>query len=279
MPTFEQSAKRFDVILWEEYTNKYYKLNRWGVKEYVDIGGLNPINFVKEAAKRTVGFFTGRDGPGPQMRKVLEEDGNIKINEAWVSRKPVFAKLEALATLVSNSEYDRAKEELNYDKMFHLSLVVHLENDKYFKIEKNEEVEISQDGGPPQNKGEHEKVMPVPGISNQDLTMNDLINRGEQAAGKSDFWSYDPVTNNCQVFVQTLLKASGLLTSQLNNFIIQNVAAVFKTLPSWSQTIVNNLPNFKKRLNILFRGVGRYHTNEQMHEIIGGNISKLKANL
>lgn len=279
----QKSARRYDTIWWCEYTNRYYKFDRYGNKHYLqqDLeGGANPITVVKEVFKRGKAFIMGRDGPGPALRQVLATDGDIRILNMYVCRDPIFSNLDHLAGLVSNGEYDKAKEELSYDKMFHLCLKVHLENGKYYKLEKNEEVEAKQAGtfNPKDLEGESKdvKCKKVP-LENKTVTMNDLINKGEESVGKHTFWSYDPVTNNCQHFIKIILSANGLLNSDLEKFILQNVAQVFKSLPGWTQKLVKVAPNFKQRLNILFRGVGKHHSTEECHEIMGGNLMKLQS--
>jgi hypothetical protein len=55
------------------------------------------------------------------------------------------------------------------------------------------------------------------------ITLQQFIKNGIDAFGTvKEFVRYDPVTNNCQRFISTLLKASAMLTPELSKFINQD---------------------------------------------------------
>jgi hypothetical protein len=286
--TQQDISKNNIIILKDVGSPYYYYLNRHGLRVYLGIEnplleavsenvGGGPLDVLKDVASRVKHFITGREGPSPSLREIISSYGDKKIINMYVCREPIFSELEKIASWLSNGNYDKVKKNLYYDKMFHLFINLELEDGTYIKFEKNEEIHAEKTGTfeKSQLSGEGSKCKIVD-LHGKDITLNDLIKKGEELQGKSKFWNYDAVTDNCQVFVASVIKANNLLTSDLNNFIMQNVAEVFKTLPYWSQKITKLLPKLKARLNILFKGVGKIKDHAKIHAIMGGNLNYLK---
>lgn len=265
-----------------------YRLTAGGRKVYLKNGGgpldflKKGVSFVSEGVKRAKAAIAGpRTGPGPDMRKLLAEYGDKKITDFYVCRTPIFNNLSKIANFLSAGDYDKAKKLLHYDDMYHLYTIIVLEDGTKLKLEKNEEPELKKvsENEIKNIETEGTQCKRVNGIDGKTLTINDLIKNGETVSGKNKFYVYDIVDANCQLFVMDLLKGSNLLTSELDNFIMQNVSEVLKTLPSWSQKVARLLPNIKSQLNILFKGVGRRRDLRHIYRIMGGNIKILELGL
>ena len=112
----------------------------------------------------------------------------------------------------------------SYDRMFHLFMVIKLSSGECFKIEKNHVVEIGKTSWEQDGKG-LEEVSGEAGV-----TLNQMVSGAEKLVGPSKLWVYDARTQNCQFFIQWLLKGCGRWTPELQKFVMQNAAGVLKDL-------------------------------------------------
>jgi hypothetical protein len=87
-------------------------------------------------------------------------------------------------------------------------------------------------------------------------TINEFIDKGHQLMGDPDFTDYDVVTNNCQRFVTSCLKANGLLTHDLSKFINQDVQSIYDQLPWYSKAVTDFATDLEARLDRLIEGEG-----------------------
>ncbi len=83
-----------------------------------------------------------RLGPSPQIRDFIQKYGNNNIVFMNVCREPIQEYILKAANLITLGGFNKKKIELNYDKLFHLYLLISLENNVNFKLEKNEIVQI-----------------------------------------------------------------------------------------------------------------------------------------
>jgi hypothetical protein len=69
------------------------------------------------------------------------------------------------------------------------------------------------------------------------LTINSMMEKTRAMLGDDVFYSYDLFTNNCCLFVMSVLKANGLLDSASERFVNQDIAGLGKKMPGWSSTV------------------------------------------
>ena len=130
--------------------------------------------------------------------------------------------------LLSRDRYKDALERKGYDDLFHLSLVLDLSDGSRVILEKNETVQLKRYVNRPDTTA---MQAGKPGCS-----LYEFVQKGVDYQGAS-FWEYDPVSNNCQSLVATLLNANGLMTPALRDFVLQDVKSIFDAMPPWLETI------------------------------------------
>jgi hypothetical protein len=204
------------------------------------------------------GFIVGRTIAPYQVRKTLKEVGDITIVSMTVCRVPLNHSAQKLAQIVSRGKYKQRIKELGYDDIYHLFVLVKLENGDYYRLEKRHVVVISL--GDSLTKGElpNSQCIPVQ-LGNNQITMNDLIVKGEALSGPNNFWIYRLLSTNCQNFVLTILKANNLLTPEIEKFVTQDALEVAKTIPSIWNYLAQTFNDIEARLDILKHGYGRTH--------------------
>src|SRR5665647_521359 len=146
-------------------------------------------------------FGPVRKQASPSIRKFTETNGDAKITKIVVCRQPVTPAIERLASVISAGRWDANKKRLQYDKMWHLFLIMTLDNGKVFKLEKNKFPEITMTA----TTGNDIVDAPTP----KSITWRDMLAGAESAAGGPEkLWVYDAITQNCQYLARAVLKAA-----------------------------------------------------------------------
>ena len=191
-----------------------------------------------------------RIGPSPQIREFLLQYGLYNIIFINVCRKPVQEYILKAAEIISLGEFNKKRVELNYDKLFHLYLLLTLRyNDDiiYIKLEKNKVVQIKKI-----ILVNDKDCMLIEVLLNYSMNLNTFINNGIKLQG-SNFWIYDSIHLNCQNFVNTLLRANSLGNEKIYNFVEQNVdELVVKPV----QKIFRFVTDLAARIDIIKYGFG-----------------------
>lgn len=187
--------------------------------------------------KRTAGKLP------PSSRKLLEKIGNEKIESLTLERTPILGWFN----LITFGRFYKFIHKLHYDHMFHLSLVI---NGKY-RLEKTQVVRIY-----PVTPLKDVETMKVPIPEQYDATINDMINITRDYMGPDKFSNYNVADNNCQIFLDSVLKANGLSTPETHKFISQDVQTVIKNYPG-AKKIITALTNTAAIWNRLVEGEGK----------------------
>ena len=180
----------------------------------------------KRIGKRVKVAFRGRDKLPLSSRKTLDVYGDDDITEMFVVRRPIMPVIEKTFKLFAGN-YEEIKKNLGYDALQHLSLNVRTDKG-LFRIEKlgDDDIKVQKVQSSP---GERMDV----NFNNRILTMNEMLRKTEASMG-SKFLPYDSQNNNCQVFVNSILRANNLLTPDLSSFINQDIERLYKELKGGS---------------------------------------------
>lgn len=165
------------------------------------------------------GFFDIKLDYSNASKAILEKYGNQIIKKMRVSREPLSSKIQVALRLVNN------KAGNIYDTLFHLSLIVTLDK-RDIMIEKNEVIDLKDDF---KMKSTME-LMDVP-LHNKQITLEELLQKTLNGMGLEKYHEYNAWTNNCQIYIDNILKFNQLLTPRLHTFIYQDLDEIIKTTP------------------------------------------------
>lgn len=161
--------------------------------------------------------------------KTLQQVGDIPISSPLVIiRTPLNKYLTHALNFISLGKVKELQKKYNYDKLFHLSVIVVVGGHKII-VEKNEVVHV----GPLQDKdiNNETEFFHINFKPNVDLTLNNMLSRTKEIMGHHLFYSYSALgNNNCQDFIRNFLNSSDLLTPQASNFIFQNMTSLVNDL-------------------------------------------------
>jgi len=182
----------------------------------------------------------------PSVKEYLRKYGDEVISKATIVRNPVQKLLTGAMNAVSLGSFGKKFGRLPYDDLFHLQLWVTTPSG-VFGIEKNEVITMTFNPKPAQNAEFKEVSVPA------DLTMNKLMLGSEKIQG--DKWTrYDAYNNNCQDFVMSLLKGSGMGNEGDYQFVKQDTDSLFKN-DSFLRKFARNLTNIGASVSTAFSGV------------------------
>jgi hypothetical protein len=234
-------------------------------------------------------FFSGmkaavtgkrRQDFSPESRKVLATFGHREIKSLKVIRTPVRTPIRKLLNAISLGSFDKEWNKLDYDQMYHLSLVA-------------EVVETgSSRGGPgrlgaaPMKQIQFEKnlVLRVDSTINttaesefmwvtipSGLTISSMLQNARNLIGDDDFFLYRPFSTNCQHFITAILKANGLLTPDLKNFVLQSIENLVNKFSPVFRNVAQALTNVGATADLVLKGEGlsgSVRSDDDIHKAI-----------
>lgn len=183
----------------------------------------------------------------PQIRTLLKKIGEKKIKSIIIQRVPVESVIKGMLNLITLGNYTKTTEKLGYDKVFHLSAILTLENNERIVVEKNEVINISKKIP----SGGNQMSVPI----SKDITLNQFLNNTREKQG-SNFFIYHPFKRNCQMFIRDLLQNSGLLTNEAKEFILQDADKIIQGLPWYTSYVAKGITDLGAQFNTLIYGRG-----------------------
>ena len=264
-PLSEEKAKGQQRALYAAYSNKrllhgtgYYVM---GGRVYYGQGFFSNvlkkaqdiITAIPRAVVRRVGDIARgiRQGYPPDVRQVIAEYGNGVIMNINVRRAPIQSLVDKALNFITMGRWEKAKTNLNYDKLYHLGMVVSLRMsdglEKAVLIEKNQVINITASFTMFPNM----TFVRVP--VQYELTLRQLLDNGQKYMGQ-DFFLYDPFQNNCQNFIDGILTANDLNTMEVRNFVLQPVDELLKRLPGFTGTVGRTLTDIAALADVALKG-------------------------
>ena len=194
-----------------------------------------------------------------ESTKTLEEFGNRPIVLMQIARTPLNQIIPTALNVVSFGQYNKVKDKLGYDKLYHLSLLLTLNDGVKVIVEKNEVIKLSTNLSSLNNQTVYMNV----DLMGKQLTLNDLIERTKALMGDVNFYEYDGFTNNCQIFIDQILNAAGLNKPQYHEFLFQDLTQLKENLPSYVPAVARKITDIRGIISRLM-GKGKKNKNKGM---------------
>ncbi len=191
------------------------------------ISYLDPASLVNYAKSTTLEILRKR----PKiLNNLLSKYGDNKIIKISICRTPLSKPVYYLVNIITLDEFRKNRKKLNYDNIYHLYMIVYLDNGVIFGIEKNVRLNIWFKITIRKNSKCKNKIV-------NNITLIDFIENGEKIGG-SDFYRYTADYNNCQKFINDLLKSNKIIG--LSKFVLQDAGSlVSQEIAEKSHTITD----------------------------------------
>jgi hypothetical protein len=216
-------------------------------------------NIIKKPIQDTQKYLhtviEGRNDFPPKARAIIKTDGDKQITNIIIIRQPIQSFINTAFNMLTFGQFQKKLDELPYDKLFHLRMVLTLEDNTKIQLEKNEVINITKKIDTV--KGQEEINVPI----TNNLTLNELLKNGQNLL-KDKFFSYRAFGNNCQDFQIALLLSNNLLTNDLSTFIKQDVDEL-ATINPYLRKIANAFTDLGGKFNEIIEGTGinKNHSN------------------
>ncbi|HEV2916156.1 MAG TPA: hypothetical protein VGW78_00255 [Candidatus Babeliales bacterium] len=183
------------------------EFNKWRIEYHDWTAGI--IKMLEERTQMPVG-----------VRDIYDKFGDSPIQAVSVFRQPIMSGIKELMTIITKNEL----KQLNYDELYHTGFIIKCQ-DQLIKLERN--YTVSSDiikPGDTQELEQRDIVLP------RIIHYNEFINKAMK--NDPDFWKYNPINNNCQLFVLQCLERNTIKVSDdLRAFIYQDAKKVLANSP------------------------------------------------
>ena len=181
---------------------RFHSAHGKGIIKHVKktIGKLIP----KAISSRVKALVSGPNkGPPKNFTTFLNKTEGHKVKSIYVVRKPIVSGVKTVLNIMSLGKFTQKQRDLKYDNVYHNYMIVELDDGTFYKIEKNQRVVASK---ATKSDFEHEKYsVPVP----PNTTVKQLIETASKGDSQS-FYHYSANKNNCQKFIQEIIKDNGI---------------------------------------------------------------------
>lgn len=210
------------------------------------------VDKVKDTAKSVVDkvkatlFFPPNKLPG-SAQKVFNKYKDETIKTIYICRQPIQGVLKKIANWITGGEYQKKIESLGYTDAFHLYSVVEFTSGDCIVLEKNQRINMKSTSGPPTGDCITIKASG---------TLGQLFEAGLKSMGDHDFFQYSADNNNCQKFLNELLKANGYGSAATTKFIMQDAKSIFDTFTKGQKAAIQGATDLGGKIEQVVTGQG-----------------------
>jgi hypothetical protein len=241
-----QGTKRRGKGIFQDVRNQFEKITKGVQKQAVDLRD-KVVDTGAQVVEKAVATVTAKPTKvSAKVRGILKTMGDKPIVSAEVIRSPVQSVVQQAINFVSGGEFKKAIADKPYDDIFHLMIVLTLEDGKKYSLEKNAIITLR----PTQGRSGESMSVSVP----SGLTLNQALDKTQEAMGDA-FATYSARDNNCQDFILAFLKANGMGDEKVYSFVKQDVKSLFgKT--SFLRKFTNTVTDIGAKVSTIIEGEG-----------------------
>jgi hypothetical protein len=165
----------------------------------------------------------GRSKYAPAQQRIIDKYGSESIESIKIGRSPLPYLINKALDIITLGNFQSMLKQYGYDRLYHLFMLITLSNGVKILVEKNQGINIKVVSNYNPKKSEYVDATYIP----FGLTFKELLDNGQQVLGNK-YFPYDATKSNCQQYIIGLLKGSSILTKQLQDFVYQDTASLFK---------------------------------------------------
>ena len=163
-----------------------------------------------------------------KIKNILDKYGNQKIRSIYIGRNPISSMIERAFNVISLGKWSKLKTQFNFDNLFHLFLIIQMDDDTIISLEKNSIVTMTEDDARCSKKDTECVKIDYPTDS---ITLDDFIRKPLERIGKEKYFIYHPFEKNCQMFLRDILTTFGLYSKKVDDFVYQDLTEIVSRLP------------------------------------------------
>jgi len=203
----------------------------------------------------------GIDNYTYDQQRLINNNSNNIIKNIYIYRKPIQNIIKQSLNVLSFGKFLNNLKKSPYDDIYHLYMVLILDNNNIILLEKNERINIKllkkiELFKLELNKNNEKLEI----LINNDIKLIDLLNNTYKNMG-NNFFIYNSSSYNCQNFVLNILKSNNLYDIKYEKFIYQNPVYFFHKL-NYLKNINNTITNIGSKVDLIIKGSGLNDINK-----------------
>jgi len=200
-------------------------------------------------------LFYGIDNLTNQQQNIINTYGNNNIIKIIVYRKPVSKILKNILNFISFGKFLNNLKKSPYDEIYHLFMIITLDNNINILIEKNERINIKiLNNIDILNLNNDNYTQKIDIIINNKIIFYDLLYNTYKIMG-NNFYIYDSSIFNCQNFILSILKSNNIYQIEYDKFIYQDPNYFFYQL-NYLKKFNKNITDIASKINLIKTGSG-----------------------
>ena len=197
-----------------------------------------------------------------KIKKILKKYGDKKIRAIRIGRRPINKLVEKAFQIITLGKWDKLKNQYYFDRLFHLFLVLTMEDGTVISFEKNSIVTLSENDSRCSMKDVECIELEYPADS---LTLDELVKKPLARIGKEKYFIYNPFSQNCQIFISEVLKTFNLYSPKAKEFVYQDISEIVERLPFYVEYVAKTITDIDATVSKV-RGSG--HKNCGCHRCV-----------
>lgn len=178
------------------------------------------------------------------VSQTVEQISNNRIEGITIHRVPLEKASILMLNLISIGDFNKRLAKSDHDKLFHLYMIIELEDGLKYIVEKNSVINIKRVND---NIPSDEQInIPVRTM----ITVGDMLLRTINFMGKDKYFRYSGANNNCQIYLDSILSANNLNSNDAKQFILQDTKSLFENNVKFRK-ILNTITDISAGVNRL----------------------------
>lgn len=180
---------------------------------------------LKESFKQySEALLTGSNNYTTNVIDIIKENGDNLITKMVLKRRPISNMFEKALSYSTFGAFEKANP---YDKLFHLAVVLYLDNGRSYTLEKNATISITEPVEKPDTEFKDVNY-PTENI----VSLNTLLEKTRLRMGRK-YFLYNAKSNNCQDFLLNVFDANNIGGATERDFIKQDTRRIFNESPNY----------------------------------------------
>jgi hypothetical protein len=193
-----------------------------------------PVTLSGQLKQYSEALLTGSNNYTTNVIDIIKENGDNLIVKMTLKRRPISEIFEKALNYSTFGAFDKANP---YDKLFHLAVVLQLDNGRSYTLEKNATILLADPINKP-NTEYKDVTYPTENI----VSLNTLLERTRQRMGRK-YFLYNAKSNNCQDFLLNVFDANNIGGAEEREFIKQDTRRIFNESPSYLKAMTEYVTN------------------------------------
>ena len=172
------------------------------------------------------------------IKKILKKYGDKNIRAIRIGRRPINSLVEKAFQIISLGKWEENRKKYPYDRLFHLFLVLTMDDGTVISFEKNSIVTMTENDSRCSMPNVECIELEYPADS---ITLDELVKKPLEKIGKEKYFIYNPFSQNCQIFLSEVLKTFNLYSPKAKEFVYQNISEIVERLPFYVEYIAKTV--------------------------------------